>query len=82
MTVTHNWSRMQSHWILIRGSERVEHDLSFCLYAATEMSAMLSECGFSRVDIYGDLDGNAYDHAARRLVAVGKKDKREKIKER
>ena len=72
-TISQNWSWMQSRWILIRGNERVEHTVSHRLYAATELAALLTECGFSRVDIYGDGDGSLYDHTARRLVAVGSK---------
>lgn len=72
-TVSQNWSWMQSRWIMLRGSERIENTISHRLYAATELVALLTGGGFSRVDVYGDLDGGPYDHTARRLVVVGHK---------
>lgn len=67
------WSWVQSHWIMLRGNERIEAKISFRLYSGTEISALLTGCGFSQVDIYGDLSGNPYDHTAKRMVVVGRK---------
>lgn len=71
--VTQNWSWMQSKWILIKGNERVEGNISHRLYSATEAAALLTGGGFSRADIYGSLEGIPYDHKAQRLIAVGHK---------
>jgi SAM-dependent methyltransferase len=68
--VSKDWSWMENRWILLRGQERREFEVSHWLYSATELSAMLKECGFSSVDVYGDLEGAPYDHRARRLVVV------------
>jgi SAM-dependent methyltransferase len=71
--VSQNWSWMQNRWIMLRNNERIENIISHRLYAGSEMAALLSGSGFSRVDIYGDFDGHPYDETARRLVAVGHK---------
>jgi cyclopropane fatty-acyl-phospholipid synthase-like methyltransferase len=71
--VLDNWSWMQSQWTMIKGTERVDNEISLRLYSGTEMAKLLSGCGFSQVDIYGSLDGTPYDHTAQRLVVVGSK---------
>lgn len=71
--VSKNWSWMENRWIMLKGSERIEHELSHRLYAGSEIAALLHDCGFNRVDVYGDLEGNPYDHTARQLVVVGYK---------
>jgi SAM-dependent methyltransferase len=68
-----NWSRVETRWIAIRGSERIEHRVSLRSYSAVELSSLLSSCGFTAVRVYGNLDGIAYDQAAQRLVVVGRK---------
>lgn len=71
--VTKNWSWIVSRWILLRGAERREFTLSHRLYSGSELAALLSDCGFAEVSIYGSLAGAAYDHKAERLVAVARK---------
>jgi SAM-dependent methyltransferase len=73
MTVSQNWSWMQSRWIMLRGSERIENTVSHRIYAGSELAALFTDNGFSRADIYGDLEGHPYDETARRLVVVGHK---------
>ncbi len=68
-----NWSRIQTRWIVIKDNQRVEHTVSVRSYSAVELSSMLSDCGFANVQVYGDLEGNDYDQAAKRLVVVGTK---------
>lgn len=71
--VTQNWSWMWSRWIIFKGNERIENELSHRLYSGTEAAALLTGGGFSRADIYGSLEGIPYDHKAQRLIAVGRK---------
>jgi SAM-dependent methyltransferase len=71
--VSRNWSWMWNRWIMLRGDERIENEISHRLYAATELMALMKDCGFSRAEAYGSLDGSPYDHTARRLVVVGRK---------
>jgi SAM-dependent methyltransferase len=71
--VRNNWSWMWNRWILLKDNERIEGEITHRLYAGSEIVTLLTECGFSRVDIFGDLDGNPYNQNARQLVAVGYK---------
>jgi len=73
MKVSQNWSWMENRWIMLKGNERIENKLSHRVYAGSEIVALLRDCGFNRVDVYGDLEGNPYDHTARQLVTVGYK---------
>ncbi len=71
--VSQNWSWMWNRWIMFRGNERIENEISHRLYAATELMALLTGCGFSRAEAYGGLDGSPYDHKAQRLIVLGHK---------
>ena len=66
-----NWSRVRTRWIVIKGSQRVEHTVSVRSYSAVELSSLLSDCGFTNVQVYGDLEGLDYDQGAKRLVVTG-----------
>ena len=67
-----NWSRIQTRWIVIVKGRRIDHAVSVRCYASTELSSLLSDCGF-QCKVYGDLAGQDYDHKAKRLVVVGTK---------
>jgi len=71
--ITRNWSWMENHWIMFKDNNRAELRLSQRLYSAVELASLLTECGFVHIDAYGDLEGRAYDHLARRLVIVAHK---------
>ncbi len=68
-----NWGWVENRWIMLKGGERLEFKISHRLYSATELSRLLAECGFQKVDVYGDLWGAPYDHRAKRLVVVALK---------
>lgn len=71
--ISRDWSWMENRWIALRGAERSEFKVSHWLYSAKELAALLKECGFDTVDIYGSIEGVRYDQNARRLVALGHK---------
>lgn len=68
-----NWGRMQTRWIVIKGNQRIEHNVSVRSYSAVELSSLLSDCGFANVQVYGDLERIDYDQRAKRLVVIGTK---------
>jgi SAM-dependent methyltransferase len=72
-TVRGNWSQMENRWIMLRGDERREFAISHWIYAASELSDLLRDCGFDAVDVWGDFEGAPYDHTASRLVIVAQK---------
>jgi hypothetical protein len=58
---------------LFKDNERIEQTISHRLYSAVELSALLSKAGFSNIQVYGDLEGNEYNHQAKRLVVMAQK---------
>jgi SAM-dependent methyltransferase len=68
-----NWGRVETRWIVIRGTEQMEHRVSVRSYSAVELASLLAACGFPEVRVYGSLDGTEYDQSAQRLVVVGRK---------
>jgi SAM-dependent methyltransferase len=71
--ITKNWSWMESRWIIFADNNRAEVNFAHRIYSAVELASLLTDCGFAHVDAYGDLEGSAYDHLARRLVVVARK---------
>ena len=71
--ITRDWSWIDNRWTVIQGDNRMEFCPSHRLYSGTELRAVLLQCGFARVDIYGSLAGTPYDHNAKRLIAVARK---------
>ena len=69
--VRNNWSWMWNRWILLKGNERIEAEITHRIYAGLEIVNLLTDCGFSKVELFGDLDGSPYDQNARQLIAVG-----------
>ena len=67
------WGSIQARWIMIKGKERIEFTFSLRLYSGAELSSLLSESGFSSVELFGDLSGMPYDQTAKRLVALATK---------
>ncbi|MBI4317105.1 MAG: class I SAM-dependent methyltransferase [Chloroflexi bacterium] len=71
--VSRNWSWLENRWITIKGHTRTELRYSHRIYSAAELVSLLTGCGFSRVDVAGDLSGSPYDHTSKRLVVVGRR---------
>jgi len=67
------WSRIETRWIIVQDGEREEFTLRLRLYSGAELAALLREVGFQRVELFGSLEGKAYDHNASRLVALAQK---------
>lgn len=71
--VREGWSVIENRWIWMRGPEQKVFTWSIRLYSGAELRGLLSEVGFSAVQLYGSLAGTPYDHTAQRLVAVATK---------
>ena len=71
--VGQNWGRIENRWIVVQGTKRAEYKFSVRSYSAVELSTLLLDCGFPKVQVYGSLDGTEYDRTAQRLVVVGQK---------
>jgi len=68
-----NWSWIYNKWTVFENGRKHEYKFDHRLYSAAEITALLKDCGFGSVNIYGDLNGADYDHNAKRLIAVAKK---------
>jgi len=75
-TVVPGWTGLDNRWLFIRDGRVREFRFFLRIYSAVELSGLLEQAGFSRVDVYGGLDGCPYDHSSRWLVAVGRKKSR------
>lgn len=71
--VEKDWSWVHSRWILLKGGIREEFRVSHRIYSASELAALLKECGFRSISAYGDFEYAPYDHKATRLVMVAQK---------
>ena len=71
--ITQNWSRVETRWIAIRGTERAEYRVAIRSYSAVELSSVLAQCGFIKLQVYGSLGGTEYNEHAQRLVVIGRK---------
>jgi hypothetical protein len=71
-SIVENWTKTENRWIIIDGDKRKEVQFLLRIYSACELSALLQECGFSSVRLFGNMEGAPYDHAARRLVVAQK----------
>jgi SAM-dependent methyltransferase len=65
-----NWSQVENRWMVLQGNQRKELHLTLRLYSAVELSLLLTNCGFQRIEVFGDLDGIPYDDKARRLIVA------------
>ena len=48
-SVTQNWSRVETRWIAIRGTQRAEYRVAVRSYSAAELSFLLSQFGFAEL---------------------------------
>jgi len=63
-------ARMKNQWIVLEAGEYKVYSLEHYVYSGQELKMMLQMCGFTNVELYGSLDGTAYDLNAKRLVVV------------
>jgi len=67
------WDMIDNEWILVKNGRARSFRVRHRLYSGMEMKALLEKAGFTRVRLYGGLDGSPYDRKANRLVAVAAK---------
>lgn len=65
--------RLAKEWTLREGDTVKHYDVTHYVYSRDELSAMLEEVGFRKIEIFGDLQGTPYSEASTRLVALCRK---------
>ena len=66
--LSQNWGWIENRWIILKNGKKYELNLAHRVYSAVELIGLLKECGFKKVEAYGDLAGSPYDQHAKRLV--------------
>ena len=72
-SISQDWSWIDNRWILLRGDKRDEFRVSHRIYSAAELTGLLKDCGFKKVQTHGSFAGTPYDHLAERLVVIAHK---------
>jgi SAM-dependent methyltransferase len=70
--VVDDWTRVETERILIKDGRARTFRLDLTVYSGQELKDRLLQAGFTRVDLYGNLDGAPYDRQASRLIAVAR----------
>jgi SAM-dependent methyltransferase len=68
-----DWESVEGRWVLFQNGKLHEARTNVRLYSASELKALLLECGFGEVKALGSLEGTAYDTEAHRLEVVARK---------
>jgi SAM-dependent methyltransferase len=63
------WTRVRSHWMLVKGERAKRFVFCLNLYSGQELAGALEKAGFTDIQIFGSLAGTPYDASATRLVA-------------
>jgi ubiquinone/menaquinone biosynthesis C-methylase UbiE len=71
--ITKDWTWLEAQWSFVKQGIPKKLTFSQRLYAASELKELLAKCGFSKIDVYGNLKGHPFDHTATNLVIVAKK---------
>ena len=71
--IVDGWRYIDSTWTRISDGVVSTYNIRMRLYGAFDLTALLQDCGFNEVDVFGSLDGTPYDLTARRLIAVARK---------
>jgi SAM-dependent methyltransferase len=73
-TVSDDWSRIDHQWTIVRGDRARSFEFTLRIFSGRELKDLLLATGFSRVQLFGELDGRPYDRNLRRLIAVARRD--------
>ncbi|MGI9550582.1 MAG: class I SAM-dependent methyltransferase [Aurantibacter sp.] len=66
-----SWGRVTNNCKIISNGKLSSVTFSLTIFSGDEFSRMLKKVGFSKVKLYGSLEGIPYNNYAKRLVAVG-----------
>jgi SAM-dependent methyltransferase len=68
-----NWKKVQRTWIKVENGETAKYTWEQRLYSASELEKLLKKVGFSKVNFYGNVEGDEFNEDADRLVVVADK---------
>ena len=68
-----DWTRIRNEWVVVKDGRAKSFPFEHTIYSGRELRDLLLASGFSKVALYGDLDGRPFGLDADRLVAVAHK---------
>jgi SAM-dependent methyltransferase len=68
-----DWNHIRNEWILIRKGKAKSFHFHHRIYSGQELRDRMEQVGFTKVELYGNLNGDEYGPNALRLIAVGHK---------
>jgi SAM-dependent methyltransferase len=71
--ISDDWHRCHNQWLVIKDGKADSYSWSHTLYSGKELETLLYKTGFKKVKLYGNLDGDAYNYNASRLIAIAYK---------
>ncbi|HSR68641.1 MAG TPA: class I SAM-dependent methyltransferase [Acidobacteriota bacterium] len=72
--VVDDWNRLEMQWLDLREGKCRCFKLRSWMYSGRELKELLADVGFSRVDLFGNFQGDEYGTEATRLVARARKE--------
>ena len=66
--VVPGWGRIKVQWLLLKQGQTHRFEFFQNLYSGQELTMLLEQAGFEKIELFGSLDGAPYDRAAKRLV--------------
>ena len=73
-----DWTRVRNEWILVRKGRAKTFRFHHTIYSGQELRDRMEHTGFTKVKLFGNLDGDEYGPDAQRLIVLGYKAKRGK----
>jgi len=71
--IVDDWTCIRNEWRVIRKGKVKTFKFKLTIYSGLELRERMERVGFASVKLYGNLDGDAYDSNAERLIAVGRR---------
>ncbi|MFO7792757.1 MAG: class I SAM-dependent methyltransferase [Candidatus Saliniplasma sp.] len=65
-----DWDLLENKWTLIKDDQVHKGTFYIKIYSSQELKEILERAGFTKIDIYGDLERSEYGEDAERLIAV------------
>lgn len=67
-----DWSRIRNEWIVIKDGNARSFTFHHTIYSGQELKDRLMLAGFTKVELFGDLEGAGFGPDAPRLIAVAR----------
>lgn len=66
--IKEDWEKIENTWIKVENGEQIEYTWHQRLYSAKELRQILEKAGFSKIEFYGNIEQEPYNHEADRMI--------------